>query len=213
MAATELSADTRARILDAAWARVLEHGTGGVSVKAIAADAGVSRQLVYFHFRNRAGLLTAMARHRDEAGAFGRGVAAARALPSVAALDRLLRDWCVYLPEMLPVARALEAAHVTGDEGGTAWQERMDELWRVIRHAVRRVAGDGRLAPDWTTDSAADWIWARIQPSTFAHLVHERGWTPEQYTERTVTGLLRELVTNAAASGSARGRSRLRPPP
>jgi AcrR family transcriptional regulator len=80
---------------------VLDHGTGAVSVKAIAADAGVSRQLAYFHFRNRAGLLTAMAHHRDEAGGFGREVAAARDLPPVAALEALLRDWCAYLPEML----------------------------------------------------------------------------------------------------------------
>jgi AcrR family transcriptional regulator len=48
MSATELSADTRARILEAAWRRVRDHGTGAVSVKAIAQDAGVSRQLVYF---------------------------------------------------------------------------------------------------------------------------------------------------------------------
>jgi hypothetical protein len=30
--------------------------------------------------------------------------------------------------EILPVARALEAAVITGDEGGRAWQDRMDDL-------------------------------------------------------------------------------------
>ena len=57
MSSTEISAETRARVLDAAWQRVLEHGPSGVSVKDIAAAAGVSRQLVYFHYGNRAGLL------------------------------------------------------------------------------------------------------------------------------------------------------------
>ena len=37
----------------------------------------------------------------------------------------MLRAWCDYVPEILPVARALEAALVTGDEGGrrgaSAW--------------------------------------------------------------------------------------------
>ena len=74
---TELSAETRARILDAAWQRVRASGPGGVSVKAVAAAAGVSRQLVYFHFRNRAGLLLAMTRHHDRASGFAGRVAAA----------------------------------------------------------------------------------------------------------------------------------------
>ena len=70
MATSELSAETRARILDAAFDRVRDGGTGAVSVKAIAAAAGVSRQLVYFHYGSRAGLLLAMARHRDESSGF-----------------------------------------------------------------------------------------------------------------------------------------------
>jgi AcrR family transcriptional regulator len=162
---------------------VLAHGPGGASVKDIAAAAGVSRQLVYFHYGNRAGLLTAMARHRDEASGFARAVAAG------APLEELLRAWCDYLPEMLPVARALEAALVTGDEGGTAWRERMAELHAVLARAVERV----ELAPGWTPETAADWIWARVQPSAYAHLVGERGWTHAQFTDRTVASLLAEL--------------------
>src|SRR5829696_8490871 len=156
-------ADTRARVLDAAWQRVLEHGPGGASVKDIAAAAGVSRQLVYFHYGSRAGLLTAMARHRDEASGFARAVAAG------ASLEALLRAWCDYVPDMLPVARALEAALITGDEGGSAWPDRMGE-------------------------TATDWIWARVQPSTYAHLVGERGWTHAEYSDRTVASLLRETL-------------------
>jgi AcrR family transcriptional regulator len=198
MATTELSADTRARILDAAWARVREHGAGAVSVKAIAEAAGVSRQLVYFHYGNRAGLLHAMARHRDENSGFARQVATADALPPVDALEALLRAWCAYLPEMLPGARALEAALISGDEGGEVWRDRMQELWLIFRHAAGRLAGDGRLAPEWTPDRAADWIWTRIQPSTFAHLVDERGWTPDDYAELTVRSLLDELMDGAS---------------
>ena len=35
---------------------------------------------------------------------------------------------------------------------------------------------------------------ADVQPSIYAHFVQERGWTHAELTERTVTGLLRELV-------------------
>jgi AcrR family transcriptional regulator len=197
VATTELSADTRARILDAAWRRVRAHGTGAVSVKAIAQEAGVSRQLVYFHFRNRAGLLLAMARHHDRTSDFPRRIAAARDLPPVPALEALLRAWCAYLPEMLPGARALEAALITGDEGGEVWVDRMNDLHAVYAQAIERVAEDGRLAPGWTVATAADWAWARVQPASWDHLVLRRGWSADDYAERTVTTLLAELVAPA----------------
>lgn len=193
VSSTELSAETRNRVLDVAWQRVLEHGPAAVSVKDIAKAAGVSRQLVYFHYGSRAGLLTAMARHRDEA--FGEAVAKARALEPEAALDAVLRGWCDYVPEILPVARALEAALVTGDEGGHAWRDRMGELHAIFASFVRKV----ELAPGWTEREATDWIWARVQPSAYAHLVGERGWTHAGYTERTVSSLLRELTRSSRA--------------
>ena len=198
MATTPLSAETRTRILDAAWTQVQEHGTGAVSVKAIAAAAGVSRQLVYFHFRNRAGLLTAMARHRDATRGFVARATAAQALPPAPALAALLRAWCLYLPEILPVARALEAAHITGDEGGEAWRDRMDGLRETIAAGVDRVARDGGLAAGWSAETAADWLWAELQPAAYAHLAAWRGWTAEDYAERTVPALLGAVLASAA---------------
>jgi len=47
---TELSAETRARILGTAWQLVRDRGAGVVTVKEVAAAAGVSRQLIYFHY-------------------------------------------------------------------------------------------------------------------------------------------------------------------
>ena len=194
MTTTELSAATRTRILDTAWQLAAGHGASAVSVKDVAAAAGVSRQLVYFHYHNRAGLLLAMARHRDRSSGFRRRVAATRALPPVQGFEAFLREWCGYLPELLPVARALEAAYITGDEGGEAWQDRMSELREACRLALERVAGEGRLTTGWTTESAADWAWARIQPSTWANLVGMRAWDPATLTGHIVSSLLAELV-------------------
>ena len=184
MSSKPLSAETRARVLEAAWERVLANGPGGASVKDIAAAAGVSRQLVYFHYGSRAGLLTAMARHRDERSGFARAVA------DGGSLEAILRAWCDYIPEILPVARALEAALISGDEGGAAWRDRMGELHAIFRAAVRRI----ELSPGWTTETASDWIWARLQPSAYAHLVEERAWTHDQFTEWSVESLMSELT-------------------
>jgi AcrR family transcriptional regulator len=178
--------DTPTRILETAWELVTERGTVDVTVGEIAKASGVSRQLVYFHFGDRAGLLTAMARHRDEASGFVEQVAASRKMAPVAGFEHLLRAWCAYLPTIASVARALEA----GEEGSSAWRQRMGELRAALRRSLERVD----LAPGWTVDEAADWAWSRIQPTTFQHLVGERGWTPDEYAERTVSSLLRELT-------------------
>jgi AcrR family transcriptional regulator len=190
MTTTELSAETRGQILDAAWHRVHQHGASAISVKDIAADAGVSRQLVYFHYGNRAGLLTAMARYRDEQSGFATAVAKAHDEEPIDAIEHVLRAWCAYLPEILPVARALEAALISGDEGGAAWRDRMGELHAIFRAVVRRI----ELSPGWTTETASDWIWARLQPSAYAHLVEERAWTHDQFTEWSVESLMSELT-------------------
>jgi AcrR family transcriptional regulator len=195
--------ETRTRILETAWQHVRERGTADVTIAQIAVAAGVSRQLVYFHFANRAGLLTAMARHRDHASGFAEQAARSRAMDPIEGLEHLLRAWCAYLPQILPVARALEAALVTGDDGGSAWRDRMGELREAIRIATDRLDRHGQLADGWTADAAADWAWSRIQPTTWQHLVGERGWSADDYTERTVDSLLGELI--AATASATRG--------
>jgi AcrR family transcriptional regulator len=186
--------DTGARILDTAWSLVRERGIDAVTVAEIAAATGVSRQLVYVHFTNRAGLLVAMARRQDVRSGFAGRVAQAGSLAPVEGLERLLRLWFAYVPEILPVARALEAAAVNGDEGGAAWHDRMGGLRETFAAAVDRVHRDGRLAQGWTVAAAADWVWARSQPSTWQHLVGDRGWAPDDYVELTVRSILAEVV-------------------
>ena len=52
--------ESRARILEAARARFLDHGYGATTVPAVASDAGVSAETVYKAFTNKAGLLKAV---------------------------------------------------------------------------------------------------------------------------------------------------------
>jgi AcrR family transcriptional regulator len=181
---------TRTRILETAWALARERGTGAVTVAEIAAAAGVSRQLVYVHFSNRAGLLVAMARHQDARSGFRDRALATRELEPAAALEALIRAWNDYLPEILPVANELEAALITGEDGADAWHDPMGELRQAFRLAVERV----QLAPGWTPETAADWAWARCQPSNWRHLVQERGWDPDEYARRTAASVLGEIL-------------------
>jgi AcrR family transcriptional regulator len=196
-AVTTTQRNSRAHILDTAWRLVGERGVHTVTVADIAAASGVSRQLVYHHFDSRAGLLVAMARRHDSASGFRNRVAAARELPPLEALEALLALWLNYVPQILPVARALEAAVITGDEGESAWRDRMDDIHEAFRLAVERVDGDGRLAKAWTVATAADWIYAHAHVSTWQHVVVDRGWPAADYAERTIASIMAELVTPA----------------
>lgn len=191
---TTTGTSTRSRILEAAWALVRDRGLNDVTLAEIAGAAGVSRQLVYFHFENRAGLLVAMARHHDVRSGFRERVAATGSLSPEDGIEALLRAWFEYIPEILPIARALEAAAITSDESGGAWQDRMDDLWQAFCVAVERVHREGRLAEGWTVETATDWMWARAHLTTWQHLVGERGWSPGDYKERSTRSILSEIL-------------------
>ena len=189
--------NARAHILETAWRLVGERGVQAVTVADIAAASGVSRQLVYHHFEIRAGLLVAMTRHHDAASGFRKRLVATRDLEPVEGFEAGLRLWLGYVPEVLHVARALEAALIAGDEGGAAWRDRMDDIHEVFRLAIARVQQDGRLAPGWTDDTAADWVYARSHVSTWQHLVADRGWPAGDYVERTIASIMAEVVAPA----------------
>jgi AcrR family transcriptional regulator len=189
--------NARAHILETAWRLVGQRGVQAVTVADIAAASGVSRQLVYHHFESRAGLLVAMARHHDGASGFRTRLVATRELAPVEGLEAALRLWLDYVPEILPVARALEAAVIAGDEGGAAWRDRMDDIHEVFRLALARVDEAGRLAPGWTVDTAADWVYARSHVSVWQHLVADRGWSAADYVERTIGSIMAEAVAPA----------------
>ena len=87
----------------------------------------------------------------------------------MAALEALLRAWLEYVPRSSRWPTTLEAAVITDDDAADAWRDRMGELREAFRFAIERVAARRRARADgWTVDAAADWVWARCQPSNRA---------------------------------------------
>lgn len=190
-----MSSNSRDRILEAAARLVKERGAAAVTMAEVAQAAGVSRQMVYLHFENRAGLFIAMTRWYDERSGLIERMAAAVELEPVPALEAQMRAWLDYVPTILPVARPLHALAMAGAEGGEAWHLRMEELRRAFRFSARRLP----LRDDWTPDRAADWIWSRVHVAAWDELVTVRGWRPEEFIERTIAGVLADLVRPGAA--------------
>jgi AcrR family transcriptional regulator len=104
------ASDTRTNLLETAWRLIEKRGVANVTLRNIADTANVSRQTVYLHFGNRAGLLIAMTRHRDTTSKPAREMVAAAREPNIrAGFDRFVRCWFLHVVKILPVARAIEA--------------------------------------------------------------------------------------------------------
>ncbi|WP_062071726.1 TetR/AcrR family transcriptional regulator [Demequina sediminicola] len=154
--------DTRQLILDAASRVVLRDGLAA-SLESVAAEAGVSKGGLLYHFSSKAALTEALARELYES--FRRSVHAAIA-PDDDAPGRLLRAYVrVSIADAHDAAGLHDsvalAAHVMGEparqaiahEDGQRWREDLDADG-LPSHVVRLVvaAADGvSVAPLWGT--------------------------------------------------------------
>jgi AcrR family transcriptional regulator len=186
--------ETRARLLDAAWDLTNEVGLPDLTLAEVGARAGVSRQAVYLHFGNRATLVMEMARRYDRTSGFVGRLVATRELPPRDGFLTMLEEWFDYLPTILALFRALEAAAYAGQEGGETYHDRMADWWEAIRIAVARLADDGQLAGGWTIERAADWVWTWTHAAAYHHLVVDRGWTHHDAVGELTATLEQDLL-------------------
>lgn len=173
---------TRRAILTAAWRRV----EAGESTRLgdIAGEAGVSRQALYNHFRSRGGLLLALVEHVDvELGLFER-IARVEAVEDPG--ERLLATVAMaaeFEPEVHGIALAL-ARQAAGDaEAAAAVEDRMAHRRHGLRDPIEALAASGRLAGDFTVEEVVDLLWEAGAPSSYEHLVVERGWSPRRWSQ------------------------------
>lgn len=196
VAAAAAPSDTRARILALAWAQITAQGAGALSLVDIARQAGLSRQTLYLQFGTRAGLLIAMLDEQDaRSGVLPRLVHARESMSLPQAFEPYVRTWFEYLPQVLPVARALLAAAAAGDDDArVAWDSRMTLLRNGLMQMTRWLQQHGALGPSWTPAAAADWLLVQTHPDVWQHLVVESGWRPDRAVDRIVASLRQTLL-------------------
>jgi len=186
--------DTRRRILEATWELIEERGT---SIRLVdAADrAGVSRQTVYLHFGDRAGLLLALVEYMPETLGFQELLAHVFDAPTGAEMmQRAVEVHSTYSAKIDSVAQVLEAAQYRDTALGAAWRDRMDRSRVAHRAIIQRIADEGQLADGWTVDAAADLFYTVTMQGPWRELTRELGWTPEQYAENMLRLLRRSLL-------------------
>jgi AcrR family transcriptional regulator len=189
---------TRARVLRIAWEMIDRQRSASITLVDVAREAGVSRQTVYLLFGNRAGLLLAMVDDVDERSDGPGRLAAAREVgDATQSLEAYARAWLDYLPVVFPVARALASAAASGDsDAAAAWETRVQRLRGGLLQVMKGLQAQGRLRPEWTSSTAADWAYSAMHVDVWQHLVVECRWKPRDAVERIVGGMARALLVD-----------------
>jgi AcrR family transcriptional regulator len=172
---------TRIKILQAAWDR-LAKPNDPARLEDIAADAGVTRQTLYLHFASRGGLLTALVGYMDEVHDLRSHIDEILACPDpVEVLERMLKLTVTFEPKIHGVALALTRLAASDPDAAAALEDRMQLRRGGFVEILGAIEKQGRLGTGWTVRQIADVLWEASAPSSYEHLVVERGWSAKTY--------------------------------
>jgi AcrR family transcriptional regulator len=187
--------DTREHLLRGAWQLVLEQGPS-LRLADVASRAGVSRQAVYLHFGDRAGLLLALLAWGDQVLKLDDLLARVNEAPTgMEALERMVEVHATYSPRIDALARVLEAHQYQDAAVSTALRDRLNFRRAAHRAVIARIAADGDLGEGWSVDDAADLFFAVTMPSPWRELTGTCGWSARQYAKHMSQLLRSALVT------------------
>ncbi|WP_072687229.1 TetR/AcrR family transcriptional regulator [Rhodococcus marinonascens] len=183
----------RQKILTAAHALFTTTGYASTTMKAIAVEAGVAVQTVYFVFGNKRSVLEALldvaiSGDDEPIPTLSRlWVAEAIAEPDPLSQLRIqTRGARLILDRAAPVLLAVRAAAGADPEVAQLWASTCEHHEMVLRHLMTTLADKvDHLDIDRTVDVGL----ALLTPETHILLIDERGWSSEEY-ERWVVDVL-----------------------
>lgn len=192
---------TSAALLAATRELLEEQGFEALTMAAVAARAGVSRRAVYLHFSSRAELVTALfgylGQTEDIAGSLRR---VWQAPDATAALEEWARHLARIHPRLLAVARAADRVRRSDPDAAAFWNHSMSNWHAGCRRLVAWLDQEGRLAPPWTPDTAADILWALMSFDVLEGLLVDRRWSPQRYAEHLALLFRNTFVGDPATS-------------
>ena len=109
-------------------------------------------------------------------------------------LDAYIEFWGKYIPEIYGVAKALLVAQDTDEAAAAAWDERMQAMRDGCRAAIEVLQADGKLAEEWSTREATDFLWTMLSVRNWEQLTQECGWSSRKYIRRMQAAARRAFV-------------------
>ena len=156
----ESASHTRERILEALRERMTRDPSGGISLEAVAEEAGVARSTVYAIFGSRAGLFDALASHLVGRAEYERLLEVTRGPDPTVALREGIRAGVDLFVSEYEVNRALYSLARLGDEAvAAAIGRREQERTAGMAGMARRLAARGHLRKGVGATRAAHLLW------------------------------------------------------
>lgn len=176
---------TRIALLDATRSILETDGFEALTMAAVAERAQVTRRSVYLHFATRADLIAALFERMAEVKGLAASLERVWTAPDAAtALDEWAAHLARYHLQIVPVDRAIERVWRT-DTDAAEYRKRVTEAkYGNCTRLARRIAEDGRLAPQWTIDTAADMLYALSSSDVVDGLTADRGWSADDLAVR-----------------------------
>lgn len=191
------AAQTRARMLDAAYSCFCESGFQATTMAAIAARAGVAVQTLYFTFHTKDELFQAVL-DRTVLGTdelpppLQPWYARMTEAPTVTdAVQHLVTGVEAILARVAPILPAFTA--VATEPAGQVWQNAEQLRLEGYRDIVGVLAAKAPLRKGLTRAKAADLMFVLLSPDVYRALVLGRAWSPAQWRAWLVQSLLHDL--------------------
>ena len=190
----EAAEETRRRILDAVYERLREAPSEPASIDRIAQIARVARPTVYLVFGSRSGLFDAVGADLLERGGFERLLRAAAHPDAREGLRGGIRGIVEMYAAHRDVLRVLSSmALLDAAAVGGAIQRMEQGRAGGMAHLARRLAEQGVLRTDVTTDQATDLLWLLTSFDGFDLLYTGRALSADEVTKTLVTAAERSL--------------------
>ncbi len=193
-----LAEATRLRIADAARKLFVRDGYAATSIKAIAAEAGVSEPTIYLRFGNKKAIIEAIVDSMDtQAGV----LELIEALPAAAGdpgkqLDLIVEFDLRLFERNLDVYLAASQASAS-EPGLGAFLEEAKSRGRAGRARVlEALQASGMLRPGLSADDANDIFMALTSPFVYKEMVIDAGWNPDRFEAWMKEAIRRLLLSD-----------------
>ena len=197
---------TRARVAAAATRLFTAHGYAATSIQAVAEEAGVATQTVYYAFGNKPAVLKealdqAVAGDAAPVPTLDRSwVRAALAASDAREQVRLqVEGTRVVIERVAPLAEVVRGAAGSDAELARLWRTNIEQRRTVQAVFAQALSDRGVLRPGLGVPEAADTALALLSPEVFTLYTVHSGWTAERWSDWARDALLRQLTHLADA--------------
>jgi AcrR family transcriptional regulator len=201
-ARTLKAAATRHAVLAAARSLFTQKGYSATSVAELARTAGVNLDTVYAAVGRKPQIMKALIEAAlsgsDEAVPATQRDYVARITAARGAREKLT----IYAdaigqiqPRLAPIFLCLSEAGRTDADCAALWAEISARRAGNMLDLAADLRATGELRADLTDQAVADIIWSLNGPEYYVLLVHQRGWTPEQFAAWLADAWIRLLLS------------------